>query len=211
MFSNVLMQYLVFCKSSSHDDVIKWKHFPLYWPFVRGIHRSPVNSPHKGQWRGALMFSLVCVWINGWVNNREAGYRPHYDVTLMVLQMVSTIALVCYQNCNIQLHLTNIYIYVYIYIYIYNDGRLFKFCFQEYKHDNIILISHITMTLHKSFESTAPWLLSRHLYLGPQHWKHQNIALWLFVRECICITCCLQMYDVRQYYTKLFQFASSLL
>ena len=31
----------------SHDDVIKWKHFPRYWPFVRGIHRSPVNSPHK--------------------------------------------------------------------------------------------------------------------------------------------------------------------
>ena len=39
-----------------HDDVIKWKHFPRYWPFVRGIHRSPVNSPHKGQWRGALMY-----------------------------------------------------------------------------------------------------------------------------------------------------------
>ena len=56
-----------------HDDVIKWKHFPRYWPFVRGIHRSPVNSPHKGQWRGALIFSLICVWINGWVNNREAG------------------------------------------------------------------------------------------------------------------------------------------
>ena len=32
-----------------HDDVIKWKHFPRYWPFVRRIHRSPVNSPHKGQ------------------------------------------------------------------------------------------------------------------------------------------------------------------
>ena len=31
-----------------HDDVIKWKHFPRYWPFVRGIHRSPVNSLHKG-------------------------------------------------------------------------------------------------------------------------------------------------------------------
>ena len=42
-----------------HDDVIKWKHFPRYWPFVRGIHRSPVNSPHKGQWRGALIFSLI--------------------------------------------------------------------------------------------------------------------------------------------------------
>ena len=38
-------------KSSYHDDVIKWKHFPRYWPFVRWIHRSPVNSPHKGLWR----------------------------------------------------------------------------------------------------------------------------------------------------------------
>ena len=56
-----------------HDDVIKWKHFLRYWPFVRGIHRSTVKSPHKGQWRGALMFSLICVWINGWVNNRAAG------------------------------------------------------------------------------------------------------------------------------------------
>ena len=42
--------------NDEHDDVIKWKHFPRYWPFVRGIHRSPVNSPHKGQWRGALLF-----------------------------------------------------------------------------------------------------------------------------------------------------------
>ena len=72
-----------------HDDVIKWKHFPRYWPFVRGIHRSPVNSLHKGQWRGALMFSLICVWINDWVNNGEAGdlrhYRFHYDVTVMCI------------------------------------------------------------------------------------------------------------------------------
>ena len=70
-----------------HDDVIKSKHFPRYWPFVRGIHRPQVNSPHKGQWRGALMFSLICAWINDWVNNREAGglkrYRAHYDVTVM--------------------------------------------------------------------------------------------------------------------------------
>ena len=57
----------------THDDVIKWKHFPRYWPFVRGIHRSPVKSPHNGQWRGALMFSLICAWMNGWVNTRVAG------------------------------------------------------------------------------------------------------------------------------------------
>ena len=34
--------------STCHDDVIKWRHFPRYWPFVRGIQRPPVNSPHKG-------------------------------------------------------------------------------------------------------------------------------------------------------------------
>ena len=56
-----------------HDDVIKWKYFPRYWPFVRGIPRSPVNSPHKGQWRGGLIFSFICAWINGWVNNRRVG------------------------------------------------------------------------------------------------------------------------------------------
>ena len=72
----------------NHDDVIKWEHFPHYWTFVRGIHRSPVNSLHKGQWRGTLMFSLICVWINGWVNNHEVGdlrrSRAHYDVTVMI-------------------------------------------------------------------------------------------------------------------------------
>ena len=70
-----------------HDDVIKWKHFPRHWPFVRGIHRSPVNSPHKGQWREALMLSLICVWIKSYVNTREAGdlrrHRAHYDITVI--------------------------------------------------------------------------------------------------------------------------------
>ena len=74
-------------KADTHDDVMKWKHFPRYWPFVRGIHRSPVNSPHKGQRRGTLMFSLICVWINVWVNTREADdlrrYGAHYDVIVM--------------------------------------------------------------------------------------------------------------------------------
>ena len=74
-----------------HDDVIKWKQFPRYWPFVRGIHRAPVNSPHKGQWRGALIFSLICARINGWVNNHEPGdfrrHRTHCDVTVMIMSM----------------------------------------------------------------------------------------------------------------------------
>ena len=70
-----------------------WRHqmetFPRYWPFVRGIHRSPVNSPHKGQRRGALMFSLICARINRWTNNRKAGdlrrCRSHCDVIVMYI------------------------------------------------------------------------------------------------------------------------------
>ena len=64
-----------------HDDVIKWKHFPRYWPFVRGIHRSPVNSSHKGQWRGALMFSFICTRINGWVKQ----WRGWWDATVPIM------------------------------------------------------------------------------------------------------------------------------
>ena len=61
--------------------------FRVTGPLCGGIHRRPVNSPHKGQWRGALMFSLIYVWINGWINNHEAGdlrrHRAHYDVIVM--------------------------------------------------------------------------------------------------------------------------------
>ena len=85
-FNYILISRTTLC---FHDDVIKWKHFPRNWPFVREIHRSPVNFPHKGQWRGALMFSLMYAWINDWVNNREAGdlrlQHGHYDVIVMSL------------------------------------------------------------------------------------------------------------------------------
>ena len=72
---------------SDHDDVIKWKHFPRYWPFVRGIHRSAVDSPHIGRWRGTLIFFLICTRTNGWLNNRDAGDLRHnhtrYDTIAM--------------------------------------------------------------------------------------------------------------------------------
>ena len=67
-----------------HDDVIIWKHFPRYWPFVWGIHRSWWIPRTKAS-DGALIFSLIC--LNGWVNNHEAGdlrcYRAYYDGTVM--------------------------------------------------------------------------------------------------------------------------------
>ena len=70
-----------------HDDIIKWKHFRRYWPFVQGIHWSLVNSLHRGQWRKSLMFCLIYAWMIGRVNNHEAGnlrcHHDHYDIIVM--------------------------------------------------------------------------------------------------------------------------------
>ena len=63
----------LFTQPFNHAQIKENTKAPRYWPFVWGIHWSLVNSPHKGQWRGALVFSLICAWLNGWVNNREAG------------------------------------------------------------------------------------------------------------------------------------------
>ena len=95
----------------NHDDVIKWKHIPRYWPFVQGIHRSPANSPHKGQWCGALMFSLImCARTNGWVNNRDAGdlrrHCAHYDIIVLnagakMLKWISLLSKFCWSLSRI--------------------------------------------------------------------------------------------------------------
>ena len=107
-----------------HDDVIKWKHFLRYWPFLRGIHRSPVDSPHKGQWRGALMFSLICVWINGWVNNREAAdlirYREILGDSHIQINPLCLYTCLCV-TVRIYMHvcMCSVYVYVRMYISIY--------------------------------------------------------------------------------------------
>ena len=50
---------------------------------TRGSHRDYLNC----NWRGALLFSLICAWITDWVNNREAGHlrrnHAHYDVIII--------------------------------------------------------------------------------------------------------------------------------
>ena len=83
---------LVWCCLVFHDDVIKWKHFLRYWNFVWGIHRSPVGSHHKGQWRGVILFLRSVPWINGWVINREAGdvrrHRDYYDVIFIFVASI---------------------------------------------------------------------------------------------------------------------------
>ena len=87
---------LQFCRSTFRENTCNccnaiWTHWGRVthkWVSRLDHHWSPVNSPHKGQWRGALMFSFICAWINGWVNNCEAGglrrHRAHCDVTVMI-------------------------------------------------------------------------------------------------------------------------------
>ena len=63
--------------------------FSALLALCEGKHQSPVDSPHKAQWRGALMFSLISDWTNGWGKNRDAGdlirHRAHYDVIVIFL------------------------------------------------------------------------------------------------------------------------------
>ena len=94
-------------------DMMTWSNWnifrvtgPLCWEFT-----VPVNSPHKGQWREALVFSLIYAWINDWVNNREDGdlrrHLGHYDVIVMdysveeVTDMRTIVSIVSRTTCPI--------------------------------------------------------------------------------------------------------------
>ena len=57
-----------------HDGVIQWKHFPRYWPFVRGNPRLSVNSPHRGQWRGSLMDVFFDLHLNEQLSKQSWGW-----------------------------------------------------------------------------------------------------------------------------------------
>ena len=127
-----------------NGDVIKWKHFPRYWPFLMGMQWSPKDSPHKGQWRGALMLSLIYAWINGWVNDRDAGelkpHRAHYDVTVMISTKLVSLAPDEYiyhiadleitqmiqHDCSISPRLTHWGPVTYIYMYVCVYARRFQ-------------------------------------------------------------------------------------
>ena len=98
MHDENIIRYLNFCKIIRHAKCQKFlmvtssngNIFRFTGHFC-GDFTSLVNSPHKGQWRRALMFSLICAWINGWENNGEAGdlrrHRAHYDLTVMLCNL----------------------------------------------------------------------------------------------------------------------------
>ena len=82
--------YIIRCHTQQYHSAW-WRHqmetFSALLAFCEGNHLSPVYSPPKGQWRGALMFSLICAWTNGWANAQVANdlsrLWAHYDVNVM--------------------------------------------------------------------------------------------------------------------------------
>ena len=96
---NIIVWHVMYMMTSSNGNIFR------VTGLCAGNSPVPVNSPHKGQWCGALIFSLICVWINGWVNKREAGdlrrHCGHYDVIVM--------------NCLYQAFCTNAYLQIGMY------------------------------------------------------------------------------------------------
>ena len=89
-FHNIMFAH--FSQRDSFSSMTWWRHQMVTFSALLALcarnSPSPLNSQHKGQWRGALMFSLICAWINAWANNREAGdlrrHRAHYDVIVII-------------------------------------------------------------------------------------------------------------------------------
>ena len=78
---------VVFKVSFTGTKRVSWRHqMDTFSASLAICKRPPVDSPHNDQWRGVLMFSLICAWTNRWANNRDAGdfrcHRVHYDVTV---------------------------------------------------------------------------------------------------------------------------------
>ena len=59
------------------------------------IHRSAVDAPHKGRWRGALMFSLICAWTNSLANKQDAGDFRHHRVHYEVWNLIGILIIIC--------------------------------------------------------------------------------------------------------------------
>ena len=66
-----------------------WRHQMETFSALLALCAGPGEFPHKGQWRGTLMFSFICAWVKDWVNNCEPGdlrcHHGHYDVNVMNL------------------------------------------------------------------------------------------------------------------------------
>ena len=175
-----------------------WRHqiqnFPRCWPFVRGIHQFRWIPCTKGQWRGALMFSLICAWINDWVNNREAGdlrrHRGHYDVNVM--QMPNSIT-----SLLMPLLLTSpamVLLTVHDGHTLASEKEGFKQCWEVMENTNLFYIFEnkfctVKVKLGPSLYNYSITVRDCHLHcsntwvLFAQHWIQitQTVYMWLII------------------------------
>ena len=162
-------------------NVFKWKHFPRYWSFVRGIRRSPVNSRHKCQWR-VLMFSLICAWINGWVNNGEAGdlrrNRVHYDVIVMCvgcrgpggpyLSIFSEQNIKWLQTSPKKLFKKRHLFHIYVYILQYFKSNKAIMVMEMTTTVTMMIAVIITTTITAKIMTTSWWIISFDILFTPK-------------------------------------------
>ena len=78
IFASLALKYSHDCvrPRKEHDDVIKWKHCPRYCSVVRGIHRSPVESPHKCQCLNKRLSKQSRHW---WFETSSSSLWHHYN------------------------------------------------------------------------------------------------------------------------------------
>ena len=70
----------------THDEVMKWTHFSQYWPFVREIHLSPVDSLYKGPMMQSFDISIdnsLCKLLNKQSRGRWIKTPWSFDIAVM--------------------------------------------------------------------------------------------------------------------------------
>ena len=151
-----------------------WRHqvglFSALLALCAGNSSVPVNSPHKGQWRGALMFSLICAWINDWVNNREAGdfrhHRGHYDVIVLIF-----VCIVLNRSHNVLIK------------------HLWKFVFTSPIESELTCVQVISHYLNRGWHSSLTYICTILLQLFNiavicSWWRHQMETFFALLALC---------------------------
>ena len=126
----------------------------------------------KAMWRGALMSSLICAWINGWVNNREAGYsrrhRAHYDVIVIEEPCVIKMSVILISLFLLLVPAPSVFIRKCAYVirsYVHGWYSSFRIPNINNRHD------------HVTFVEKCPILWLATSFLASNHNKHDDIGV----------------------------------
>ena len=118
----------------------------------------PVDSPHKGQWRRTLTFSLIYAWTNGWANRDAGDFRPHLS----------------YYDCNEHLVATTVWQCL-----VHTATTGWRMCTrEEYLHYSDVIMSAITSQI------TSPTIVYSTVYSGTNQRKHHWVLWGEFPATC---------------------------